>query len=160
MLSRSDSSVELPSPCCQGLHHQIRGLVIREVVKQFPLKLSLPRVFQPCSKRQTKRQISPVKNGFSCHELTVSHLTLGASTSERGAGCSTHAVILKKGKRCQIVKMVESLYTCRVFGSIWKYRMQRFSWFTIHAAGANFERRRHDLLGRSERHAPPGNWTL
>ena len=88
-----------------------------------------------------------MKNGFSCHELTVSHLTLGASTSERGAGCSTHAVILKKGKKCQVVKMVESLYTYRVFDSIWKYRTQRFSWFTIHAASANFERRRHDLLG-------------
>ena len=103
MLSSRDSSVEFPSPRRQGLHHQIHGLVIREVVKQFPLKLSLPRVFQPCSKRQTKRQISPVNNGFSCHEFTVSHLTLGASTSKRGARCSTHAVILKKGKRRQIV---------------------------------------------------------
>ena len=107
------------------------------------------------TERLVLNQYSSKENGFSCHELTVSHLTLGASTSERSAGCSTHAVILKKGKRCQIVKMVESLYTYRVFDSIWKYRMQRFSCFTLHAAGANFERRRHDLLGRPGRYAPP-----
>ena len=37
----------------------------------------------------------------------------------------------------------------RVFGSIWKYRMQWFSWrtCTVRAAGANLKCRRHELLG-------------
>ena len=39
----------------------------------------------------------------------------------------------------------------RVFGSIWKYRMQWFSWrtCTFRAVGANVEYRRHELLGGS-----------
>ena len=45
---------------------------------------------------------------------------------------------------------------CRVFGSIWKYRMQWFSWrtCTFRAAGANVEYRRHELLGGTRRHDP------
>ena len=45
----------------------------------------------------------------------------------------------------------------RVFGSIWKYRMQLFSWrtCTVRAAGANVECRRHELLGGSGG-MPPG----
>ena len=42
-------------------------------------------------------------------------------------------------------------YCCfsRVFGSIWKYQMQWFSWrtCTVRAAGANLKCRRHELLG-------------
>ena len=39
----------------------------------------------------------------------------------------------------------------RIFGSIWKYRMQWFSWrtCTVRAAGANVECRRHELLRAS-----------
>ena len=39
----------------------------------------------------------------------------------------------------------------RIFGSIWKYRMQWFSWrtCTVRAAGAHVEFRRHELLGAS-----------
>ena len=52
----------------------------------------------------------------------------------------------------------------RVFGSIWKYRMQLFSLrtCTVRAAGANVECRRHELLGGSGG-MPPGkllSWTL
>ena len=45
----------------------------------------------------------------------------------------------------------------RVFGSIWKYRMQLFSWrtCTVRAAGANVECGRHELLGGSGG-MPPG----
>ena len=45
---------------------------------------------------------------------------------------------------------------CRVFGSIWKYRMQWFSWrtCTFRAAGANVEYLRHELLGGARRHYP------
>ena len=37
----------------------------------------------------------------------------------------------------------------RVCGSIWKYRMQLFSWrmCTVHTAGVNVECQRHQLLG-------------
>ena len=44
----------------------------------------------------------------------------------------------------------------RVFGSIWKYRMQWFSWrtCTVRAAGANVECRRHELPGGSEAMPP------
>ena len=44
----------------------------------------------------------------------------------------------------------------RVFGSIWKYRMQWFSWrtCTFRAAGANVEYLRNELLGGARRHDP------
>ena len=47
----------------------------------------------------------------------------------------------------------------RVFGSIWKYRMQWFSWrtCTVRAAGANVECRRHELL-RASGDMPPGKF--
>ena len=43
----------------------------------------------------------------------------------------------------------DSRILSRVFGSIWKYRMQWFSWrtCTVRAAGANLKCRRHELLG-------------
>ena len=45
----------------------------------------------------------------------------------------------------------------RVFGSIWKYRIQWFSWqtCTIRATGVNIECRRHELLGGSRGMPPP-----
>ena len=45
----------------------------------------------------------------------------------------------------------------RVFGGIWKYRMQWFSWrtCTVRAAGAHVECRRHKLLGGSGGMPPP-----
>ena len=44
----------------------------------------------------------------------------------------------------------------RVFGSIWKYRMQWFRWRTcsVCAACSNVECRRHELLGGFWGHAP------
>ena len=48
---------------------------------------------------------------------------------------------------------------CRVFGSIWKYRMQCFSWrtCTVRAAGTNVECRMHQLL-RVSGGRPPGKF--
>ena len=47
----------------------------------------------------------------------------------------------------------------RVFGSIWRYRMQWFSWrtCTVHAAGTNVECQWHQCLGGGGGYAPPGN---
>ena len=50
----------------------------------------------------------------------------------------------------------------RLFGSIWKFRMQRFSWrtCTVRTAGVNVECRKHELQGGSEDMLPQESFKL
>ena len=67
VLSSGDLGVKLSPPSCQRLHHKFVDFVIRQIIQQFSLQFSLSCELQPCPKRQTKRQVSPVKYGFCSH---------------------------------------------------------------------------------------------
>ena len=84
---------------------------------------------------------------FVLHIQILTHLSLDRSQQTTLTSQQSHHYPGKAKK----------LGSDRVFGSIWKYRIQWFSWqtCTIRATGVNIECRRHELLGGSRGMPPP-----